>query len=102
MLFRSLVRAGGMPAALTLVAMMLLLGVVRPALRPDVPPPLPLATLDAVVGGAEALPGPSAQEQLALAAPRVEQQLVDARAMARETPMAVANILRSWIDGQAA
>ena len=96
-----LVRAVGMPAALTLVAMMLLLGVVRPALRPDAPPPKPEAALNAVVGDTEALPAPTAEEQLALEAPRIEKQLVDARGMARDSPLAVANILRTWIDGPA-
>jgi flagellar M-ring protein FliF len=95
-----LLRVAGMPAALTAVAVMLLFGVVRPALRPALPP-RPEATLDATVDDAEALPGPTAQEPLALEAPKVEHQLSEARTMARENPQAVANILRSWIDSPA-
>ncbi len=107
-----LVKAGGVPAALTLVALMLLFGVVRPALAPekvDPPPAPPAAGLDAVVGGPEALPGGSAEdgldangEPLALPAPDMDKQLAQARALARSNPLAAATILRSWfIDPEA-
>ena len=99
-----LLKAGGLPAALTLVALMLLFGVVRPALRPDVPPappPEPLQTLNAVVDDTEALPAPDSAEQLALENNlKVDAQLNDARALAKENPQAVANILRGWMDGE--
>ena len=95
-----LLRVAGMPAALTLVALMLLLGVVRPALRPDSPLPPP-EKLSAVVDDTEALPAPSAEELLALDAPKLQQQLTNAREMAKQNPLAVANILRTWIDGEA-
>ncbi|OYU72717.1 MAG: flagellar M-ring protein FliF, partial [Burkholderiales bacterium PBB5] len=97
-------KAGGMPAAMTLVALRLLRGVVRPALRPDPPPAEPEAPaqLDAVVDDAEALPGPDAAEQLALDNQLVEKKLTDARELAKTNPVAVANILRSWMDGEPA
>jgi flagellar M-ring protein FliF len=98
-----LLRAGGMPAALTLVALMLLLGVVRPALRPDPPPPAADAApaLNTVVDDAEALPGPDAEAQaLALELPKVEKHLTDARALAKENPQAVANMMRAWMEGE--
>ena len=102
-----LVKAGGVPAALTLVALMLLFGVVRPALAPEkvVPPPgSPEAGVDAVVGGPEALPGADGAEAglgedgqpLALPAPDMDKQLAQAREMARTNPLAAATILRSW------
>jgi flagellar M-ring protein FliF len=96
-----LLRVAGMPAALTLVALMLLLGVVRPALRPDPPPAPALESLSAVVDDNEALPAPTAEDVLAIEAPKVQRQLTDARAMAKENPLAVSNILRTWIDGGA-
>ncbi|GCL65967.1 flagellar basal-body MS-ring/collar protein FliF [Pseudaquabacterium pictum] len=98
-----LVKAGALPAALTLVALMLLFGVVRPALRPDPPPPAPPeaeAALNAVVDDAEALPGPDNAELLALENnQKVEAQLTDARELAKQNPVAVANILRAWMTG---
>ena len=107
-----LVKAGGVPAALTLVALMLLFGVVRPALAPEKvepPPAAPETGLNAVVGGPEALPGGSADEALgengqllALPAPDMDKQLEQARALARSNPLAAATILRSWfIDPEA-
>lgn len=99
-----LVKVGGLPAALTLVALMLLLGVVRPALRPDPPPPPPPepeGKLDAVVDDTQALPGPDAAELLALEnSQKVEAQLTDARELAKQNPVAVANILRAWMQGE--
>ncbi len=99
-----LLKVGGLPGALTLVALMLLFGVVRPALRPDPPPPAPAepqAKLDAVVDDTEALPGPDQTELLALEnSQKVESQLTDARELARQNPVAVANILRAWMQGE--
>lgn len=99
-----LVKVGALPAALVLVALMLLLGVVRPALRPDPPPPAPPepeAKLDAVVDDAQALPGPDEAELLALEnSQKVEAQLTDARELAKQNPVAVANILRAWMQGE--
>jgi flagellar M-ring protein FliF len=96
-----LIKAGGIPAALTLVALMLIFFVIRPALKPDEPPETPAnAALNAVVDGPEALPGPSEEEALlALEGPKVEKQLTDARAMALDNPAAVAAILRGWVNG---
>ena len=98
-----LLKVAGLPAALTLVALMLLFGVVRPALRPDPPPPAPEpdASLNAVVDDNEALPGPDEAALLALENnQKVEAQLTDARELAKQNPVAVANILRSWMEGE--
>ena len=98
-----LLRAGGVPAALTLMALMLLLGVIRPALKREPPPaPLPALGLNAVVDDAQALPGSVEQAQLALDGPKLEKQLADARQMARDNPVAMANLLRGWVNGDAA
>ena len=95
-----LLRAGGVPAALTLMALMLLLGVIRPALKREPPPvPQPALGLDAVVDDAQALPGSGEQERLALEGPKLEKQLADARQMARDNPVAVAKLLRGWVNG---
>ena len=95
-----LLRAGGVPAALTLMALMLLLGVIRPALRRQTPAlPAPALTLDAVVDDAQALPVNVEAERLALEGPRLDKQLVEARQRALDNPMAVANLLRGWVNG---
>jgi len=98
-----LVKAGGVPAALTLMAVMLLFGVIRPALRPEPPPSAaePAATtLDAVVDDTEALPAPDQSETLALENAQVERRLTDARELAKVNPVAVANIMRAWMEGE--
>lgn len=96
-----LVKAGGVPAALSLVALLLVFGVIRPALRPDPPPApeAPVAALDAVVDDTEALPAPDDPALLALEGEKVERQLTDAREMSKQNPAAVANILRAWMEG---
>ncbi|WP_298231171.1 flagellar basal-body MS-ring/collar protein FliF [uncultured Azohydromonas sp.] len=107
---QELLRSAGMPAALTLVALMLLLGLVRPALRQPAPPPGPAlpppgSRLDAVVDDPQLLPLPADNTTLAdKAAPMllsdenntatVEQM----RALARSNPAVVANILRGWFN----
>ena len=96
-----LLRAAALPTALTLVGLMLLLGVVRPALTPLPPPPAPepgAATLDALVDDATSPDGANAAAPLALSAPRSEQNLVDARALAKDNPQAVAELMRTWME----
>ena len=96
-----LLKVGGVPGALTLMALMLLFGVIRPALRPDPPPPAPPEpVLDAVVDDPEPLPGEAEAALLALEGPRVEKQLADARQMALDNPLAVANLMRNWMNGE--
>jgi len=97
-----LLKVGGVPAAITLMALALIFGVIRPAIKPDpVPEPeQPPETLNEVVDEPPQLT--AAEEEaarIALEAPRIEKWLVDARAMAKENPLAVANILRTWING---
>ena len=95
-----LVRAGGMPAALTLVALMLLLGVVRPALKTDKPeaPPASEPSLNAVVDDAQDLPAPP-EPTVLLPPPGQIRQLAQARTMALAQPEAMAGILRTWVNG---
>ena len=96
-----LLKVAGVPAALTLMALMLLFGVIRPALRPDTPPapPAPPAGLNAVVDDAEPLPGEQEAALLALEGPKAEKQLHDARQLAMVNPLAVANMMRTWMNG---
>jgi flagellar M-ring protein FliF len=103
-----LLRAAGVPLALAVVALALVFGVLRPALKPALPPAADgdkdgtaKPQLEAVVDDPLALPGADGQP-LALEAPKPNKQLEDARALAKENPQAVANILRGWVNGDEA
>jgi flagellar M-ring protein FliF len=98
-----LVRAGAVPSALALVALGLIFGVLRPALKPPVvvePANKRGLQLDAVVDDAAGLPGGA--ELPALEAPRENRKLESARQLAKDNPAAVANIMREWVSGDAA
>jgi flagellar M-ring protein FliF len=105
-----LARTLAVPVAALLVAAIVFLGMVRPALRSVLaPPPEPAkltatgGVVDEVVADAEALPGPGAEALPALEAPpRIDERLEQARRLARDNPAAVAGILRGWVSGDGA
>ncbi|RZL99767.1 MAG: hypothetical protein EOP73_18550, partial [Variovorax sp.] len=126
-----LARSFAWPLGLTLLGLIVLFGMVRPgikAMRLAAPPPVPataVAALDApgsnldallseepqrpALGSpqqeATALPGPSQeslqQQQQSQVVPE-QARLEGARQMARQNPVAVANIVKSWVNGDAA
>jgi flagellar M-ring protein FliF len=112
-LLLDIVRAAAVPVALVAVALIAVFGMVRPAIRAANPPPPPTADeqqkLNAVVDETNLLPGQTveAHGQLtqtglpALEAPMSNDKLERARQLARDNPMAVANIMRSWMEGGA-
>ena len=85
---QDLLRAGAAPAALTLVALLLIFSLVRPALKAALaPPPAPVGgQLDAVVADAETLPDPDGGHRPALAGPTTQDKLAAARQLAKENP----------------
>jgi len=91
-------RSFAMPGALSLVAVLVFLGLVRPGLRAFAVafPPPPPARLEAVEDEPPPLPVP------ALPAPRLNEHLEQVRKMARDNPAAVAGIIRSWSGTEAA
>jgi flagellar M-ring protein FliF len=93
-----LLRAGGVPAALALVALAVAFGLVKPAVMAALAKPESAKgeQLDAVVDDAQELP--VAMPEL-LAAPQMSRKLEDARMLAKENPTAVANIVRDWVNG---
>jgi flagellar M-ring protein FliF len=98
-----LVRAGAVPGALALVALGVIFGVIKPALKPTVVVDAAEdgkrgRQLDAVVDDNAALPG--APELPALEAPRENRKLEGARQLAKDNPAAVANIMREWVNGE--
>jgi flagellar M-ring protein FliF len=109
---QGLLRSAGMPVALTLVALMLLLGLVRPALRPPALPlepalPPPGSQLNAVVDDPQLLPEPTTDTPtggragpMLLADENNTATLEQMRALAKSNPAVVANILRSWFNKQ--
>ena len=103
--FQDLMRAGLAPGALALVALVVVFALIRPALKAaTTPPPAPATPvggqLDAVVSGDEALPALEGQGVPALDVPKENSKLVAARALAKENPAAVANIVRTWVSGE--
>jgi flagellar M-ring protein FliF len=94
-----LVRAAAVPAALVLVALLVVSGVIKPAFKAAAGPTVG-GQLNAVVADAPHLP-PSATP-LALGAPAVDKQLTDARELAKQNPAAVAHIVRGWVGKDAA
>ncbi len=105
-----MMRALAVPVSLALVAMVVIFGLIRPALKAAQTPPAPIEpvdargnTLDAVVDDDEALPGGVAHRQVKqIEGPRVSPHLDSARAFAKDNPAAVASIVRGWVSGEAA
>jgi flagellar M-ring protein FliF len=97
-----MLRAAAVPAGLALVALLVLFGMIRPAMKAALAPPAPPAPgaqLNAVVDDDNALPEGRVP---ALPAPKTNEHLEAARALAKENPAAVANIVRGWVSGEAA
>lgn len=94
------------PVGAVLFAALVLLGLVRPALKGGVARPraIPMAggTVDAMEAEQPerpALPAPTRKDELLPVSPE-QMQLEDARRLAKENPMAVANILKTWVNGE--
>jgi len=103
---QDLLRAGLTPAALALVALVIVFALIRPAVKAAIaPPPAPNAVgtqLDAVVAGDERLPELTGEAAPLALEDRSGGKLASARLLARENPAVVANIVRSWVSGEAA
>jgi flagellar M-ring protein FliF len=84
-----------------LVALLIVQGLERPALKAaaSAAPAARGGKLNVVADDALALP---AGGMPMLEAPRSEQHLAGARAIAKDNPAAVANIVRGWVNREAA
>jgi flagellar M-ring protein FliF len=101
---QDLLRASAAPFALAFTALLIVLTLVRPALKSLLappPPPPPGSAVDAVVDDATSLPGTPAAP-LSLEAPSSRDDVAGARALAKQNPAAVANIVRTLINGEEA
>lgn len=95
-----LLRSAIVPAACVLIALIAVFGMIRPAIRAAAPP-APTEkpeTVDEVVDDTELLPGAIGMPKLE--APVHSEKLDRARALARDNPVAVANIVRDWMAGE--
>lgn len=104
-------RSFAWPVGTLLLAAMVLLGVIRPAMKTLLQPPALPATdadgmgnqLDAIEGDQPDRPqltGPGGAADTALTT-AAEQRLEDARKLTRDNPAAVANIVKAWMNGEA-
>ncbi|HET7794842.1 MAG TPA: flagellar basal-body MS-ring/collar protein FliF [Rhizobacter sp.] len=95
-----LMRAAVVPAALALVALVVVFTLIRPALKAALQPPPAPETREAlaIVDDKDAMPEPE-PEFLRIESPKVSAQLSSARTFAKENPTAVANIVRGWVNG---
>ena len=100
------------PVGAVLFAALVLLGLVRPALRGPAPAKLEKLNATPVQGGQldaleadtperPALPMGSKKDEALPATPE-QLRLEEARVLAKENPVAVANILKGWLNGDAA
>ncbi len=98
-----LLKSAAAPLALAVVALLIVTKLIRPAVvAATAPPPAPEpgSQVDEVVAGDTALPAPDQLQ--ALAAPGVDPRLEAARTLARENPVAMANIVSGWVSGEGA
>jgi flagellar M-ring protein FliF len=98
------------PVGTLLMAAMVLLGVIRPAMKTLLAPPVVAVAdtdglgnqLDAIEGEQPDRPqltGPDGANEPAMASAS-EQRLEDARKLTRDNPAAVANIVKAWMNGE--
>jgi flagellar M-ring protein FliF len=96
------------PLGAVLFAALVLLGLVRPALKGSAKPAeaVPaaggqLSALEADEPDRPALPAPSKKDEVVEVTPE-QLRLEEARVLAKANPVAVANILKTWVHGDAA
>ncbi|MBA3591317.1 flagellar basal-body MS-ring/collar protein FliF [Methylibium sp.] len=94
---QDLMRTLAVPGALTLLALIIVFGAVRPALK-AAQSPRPAPRLDAVVDDVQTLPAANRAPLPQLEAPVADDRLTLARSIAKENPQAVANIVRGWVS----
>ena len=96
-------RSAIVPLAFVAIAMIAVFGMIRPAIKAATAKPEveeKPETVDEVVDDPELLPGAGGMPRLE--APMHNEKLDRARSLARDNPVAVANIVRDWMAGEAA
>ena len=104
---QDLVREMAFPAGMVLLGLLILMGMVRPGLKlmkaPPAPPlPTPVVPqLSAVVDETPERPGLPVPGQQDAAEDSGDRRLEQAKRLALENPVAVANIVKGWVNGEA-
>ena len=95
-------RSAVVPLAFVAIALIAVFGMIRPAIRAAAPVPAESASesVSEVVDDDELLPGAHGMPRLE--APLKNEKLDRARTLARDNPVAVANIVRDWMAGETA
>ena len=95
-------RSAMVPLAFVAIALIAVFGMIRPAIKAaaPLPPEDKPETVNEVVDDTELLPGAGGIPRLE--APMHNEKLERARALARDNPVAVANIMRDWMAGETA
>jgi flagellar M-ring protein FliF len=84
------------PGALVLVALLVVTGLIKPALKAAATTTVVGGQLDAMVSDPSV--STPANPTLALSAPQSDRSVTDARALAKQNPAAVAHIVRDWVN----
>ena len=94
---QAMARSLGVPIALALFGALVLLGLVRPMLKGRKSAPgSQLNAIEAEQLDRPALPAPATE----LTPTKEQQRLDQARSLAKQNPIAVANIVKTWINGE--
>ncbi|MBI1624501.1 flagellar basal-body MS-ring/collar protein FliF [Comamonas suwonensis] len=94
---QAMAKSLGVPIALALFGALVLLGLVRPLLKAS--KTAPGGQLNAIEG--DALDRPALAGPVTDLSPTKEQERMDqARSLAKQNPIAVANIVKTWINGE--
>lgn len=98
-----LARSLAFPAGMVLLALIVFMGLVRPALKLMKTPPATreITPLNAIVNEQPERPGLPQPEAADQDTPEL-RRLADAKRLALENPAAVANIVKGWVNGEAA
>ena len=100
-----MLRAAAVPAGLSLVALLVFFGMIRPAFTAALAPPVPApgSNVDASVDDDVAMPALQMSNAMkTLEGPANSEHLDAARNLALQNPAAVAQIVRGWVNGQPA
>lgn len=103
-----LARSYAWPVGMVLLSLIVLMGMVRPAVK-AMNQPAPVIDNAAQIDALEAdaperpglLPAPAVTEAQPAQATPEQLRLEEARVLAKQNPMAVANIIKGWVNGEA-